>query len=273
MSAENFAKWSEALLAPGESDLVESGVRELAEYFGLSREEAMRACRDALSDSKREWESAPRRTPDQIIDFYRRTRSYLFEHIWWHATDLEENSANVEILNYAVRRGARAYLDFGSGVGSNAILFAQHGFEVALADVSETMLDFARWRLERRGLPVEFINLNLRPLPRDRFDLATAVDVCEHLTDPQVEFGRIAESLKIGGAFVFNQRVGEDVERPMHILTTAAPILRSIRRNGLREAAVGATALRKLNFYVVERGARGRIKDWLRWRERLTEAD
>jgi 2-polyprenyl-3-methyl-5-hydroxy-6-metoxy-1,4-benzoquinol methylase len=273
MSAENIAKWREALLLPGETDPAESGVRELAEYFGVSREEATRACRDALGDSKREWESAPRRTPDQIVDFYRRTRSYLFEHVWWHATDLGENSANVEILNYASRRGARAYLDFGSGVGSNAILFARHGFEVALADVSETMLDFARWRLERRGLPAEFINLNLRPLPRDRFDFATAVDVCEHLTDPQAEFRRIAESLKLGGAFVFNQRVGEDAERPMHILTTAAPILRSIRQNGLREAAGGAPALRKLNFYVVERDAQSRIKNWLRRRVWFAETD
>jgi 2-polyprenyl-3-methyl-5-hydroxy-6-metoxy-1,4-benzoquinol methylase len=273
MNSDNATQWREALLLPGETDPVESGVRELAEYFGVSREEARRACRDALGDSKREWESAPRRTPDQIVDFYRRTRSYLFEHVWWHATDLAENSANVEILNYASQRGARAYLDFGSGVGSNAILFARHGFEVALADVSETMLDFARWRLERRGLPAEFINLNLRALPRGRFDLVTAVDVCEHLTDPQAEFRRIAESLKIGGAFVFNQRLGEDPERPMHILTAAAPILRSIRRNGLREAAVGATALRKLGFYVVERGAPSRIKDWFRRRERLAEAD
>lgn len=273
MIAENIAKWREALLLPGETDLVESGVRELAEYFGVSREEAMRDCRNALGDSKREWESASRQTPDQVVDFYRRTRSYLFEHVWWHATDLGENSANVEILNYASRRGARAYLDFGSGVGSNAILFARRGFAVALADVSETMLDFARWRLERRGLAAQFINLNLRPLPRDRFDLVTAVDVCEHLTDPQAVFRRIAESLKIGGAFVFNQRLGEDAERPMHILTTAAPILRSIRRNGLRKTAWGATALRKLNFYVVERGAQSRIKGWLRRRERFAEAD
>jgi SAM-dependent methyltransferase len=263
MSAENVARWREALLLPGETDPVESGVRELAEYFGISRDEARRRCASALDDSRREWNSAPRRTHDQIVDFYRRTRSYLFEHIWWHATDVEENSANVGILDYARQRGARAYLDFGSGVGSNAILFARHGFEVALADVSGTMLEFARWRLERRGLPAEFINLNREPLPRDRFDLATAVDVCEHLAAPGAEFKRIAQSLKVGGAFVFNQRTGEDERKPMHILTRAAPLLRSIRRSGLREAAVEVVMLRRLGFYVVERGAPSRLEDWV----------
>ncbi len=263
MSAENAAKWREALLLPGETDPVESGVRELAEYFGLSRDEARRSCESALADSQREWESSPRRTHDQIVDFYRRTRSYLFEHVWWHATEVETNSANAGILNYAMQRGACEYLDFGSGVGANAILFAKRGLKVALADVSETMLDFARWRLARRGLQAELINLNEQRLPRERFDFVTALDVCEHLVDPGAEIERIAQSLKIGGAFVFNCRAGKDAERPMHILPAAAPVLRSIRRNGLREVADDGSALRRLGFRVVERGAQGRIEDWL----------
>jgi ubiquinone/menaquinone biosynthesis C-methylase UbiE len=263
MNAENAAKWREALLLPGETDSVESGVRELAEYFGVSRDEARRACENALADSKLEWESARRRTPNEIVDFYRCTRSYLFEHVWWHANDAETNAANVEVMNYALRRGAREYLDFGSGVGSNAILFAQHGFRVALADVSETMLRFAEWRLDRRGLKAELIDLNQQQLPRDRFDFVTAVDVCEHLVNPGAEFKRIARALKIGGAFVFNCRAGIDDERPMHILPTAGPVLRAIRRNSLREAADDATALGRLGFRVIERGAQSRIEDWV----------
>ena len=261
MNADNTAKWHEALLLPGETDLIESGLRELSEYFGASREEARRDCDNAVADSKREWESKPRRTSEQIVDFYRRTRSYLFEHIWWHATDVETNAANVEVMNYALRRGAREYLDFGSGVGSNAILYAKHGFRVTLADVSETMLGFARWRLARRGLEAEFIDLNQQPLPRVRFDFMTAVDVCEHLSNPGDEFRRIAQSLKTGGAFVFNHIAGADEERPMHIMTTAAPLLRSLRRNGLREVGAEGASLRRLGFRVVERSARSRVED------------
>ncbi|MGH9768124.1 MAG: class I SAM-dependent methyltransferase, partial [Blastocatellia bacterium] len=197
-----------------------------------------------------------------IIDFYRRTRSYLFEHVWWHATEIETNAANAELMDYALRRGAREYLDFGSGVGSNAILFAKHGFSVTLADVSETMLGFARWRLERRGLRAEFIDLNQQPLPRGRFDFVTAVDVCEHLSDPGAQLSRVAQSLKIGGAFVFNHHIGADEERPMHIVMTTAPLFRALRRNGLREATTEVMPLRRLEFCVVERGGQSRIEDW-----------
>ena len=256
------ARWFDALLLDGESDPVESGVRELAEYFGIGREEARARCASALVDSRREWEAARRETPAEIVDFYRRTQSYLFEHIWWHATDGEANAANVALLEYAVSRGARAALDFGSGVGANAILFARHGFRVTLADVSETMLAFARWRLQRRGIEAECIDLNREELPAGRFDFVTAVDVCEHLADPGREFHRIARAMRPGGHFAFNYRAGFDEERPMHILPSSSAVLRSIRRAGFREAAE-AGELRRLDFCVVERATGGAMRDRL----------
>ena len=124
MNQELIAIWREALLLPGETDLIESALRELAEYFGISRDEARRRCETALADSKREWESDSRRTPEEVKNFYRTSQSYIFEHVWWHATDPATNAENVEILRFASRLGATRYLDFGSGVGANAMLFA-----------------------------------------------------------------------------------------------------------------------------------------------------
>ncbi len=251
MKQENAMAWREALLLPGETDLVESGLRELAEYFGIRREEARAQCEIALTESKREWEAAPRRTTDQIKDFYRSTRSYIFEHVWWHATDLAANSVNVEILKFAQRRSARHYLDFGSGVGSNAILFARHGFQVALADISTPMLEFARWRLQRRGIEVELIDLNCRELPREGFDFATAVDVFEHLPQPKTELKQIRLALKEGGVLVFNCRAGEDEERPMHVLKSDAAVWQALRGCGFRSVESGE--LRKLDLSVAQR--------------------
>lgn len=262
MSADQQNTWRAALLLPGESSLVESGLRELSEYFGISREDARRQCETALADSKSEWEASPRETPEQALDFYRQTRSYLFEHIWWHATDIERNSANVAMMEYAARRAARDYLDFGAGVGANAILFASRGFNVTLADVSPTMLDFARWRLAQRGLAACFIDLNAQALPERAFDLISAVDVCEHLVDPCAEFERISRALKIDAALVFNCAVGSDEERPMHIVATMAPIFRGLRRNGLRVAKTDASKLNQPGFLVAQRVTRSRLESW-----------
>lgn len=255
MNQANVKKWRDALLLSGETDLARSGARELAEYFGISEAEAQQLCESSLADSQQEWEANRRRSSAEILDFYDQTRSYIFEHVWWHATDLESNTINVEIVDYARRQGARAYLDFGSGVGSNAILAARGGLEVTLADVSGTMLDFARWRMARRGLKANYIYLREQSLPRERFDLVTAMDVMEHLPRPAAEIKKMTAALKVGGLLVFNARPGFDAQRPMHLLPTMYPVYRGLRGSGLRaETGAAAARIRALDCFVYRRG-------------------
>lgn len=240
MTQETIAVWREALLLPGETDLVESALRELSEFYGISREEARRRCENALADSKREWECAERRTPEQIKHFYRSTQSYVFEHVWWHATDTATNAVNVELLHYARRLGAKRYLDFGAGVGANGLLFAQFGFHVTLADISTAMLEFARWRLQRRGLNAELIDLNRQSLPDDQFDFVTAVDVFEHLPKPEIELRQINRAMRVAGTLVFNCQTAEDDDRPMHVLKREAQVWQALRGSGFRSVEVAA---------------------------------
>jgi 2-polyprenyl-3-methyl-5-hydroxy-6-metoxy-1,4-benzoquinol methylase len=252
MTGNPIERWQEALLLPGESDIARSCLRELSEFYGISAAEAQRACESAVAGAKQEWESGPRQTKQQVLDFYRGTRSYVFEHMWWHATSLEKNSANVAIADLAMQRGARDYLDLGSGVGANGLLFARLGMRVTLADISSTMLDFARWRFQRRGIAATFIDLNEQELPPGRFDFATAVDVFEHLSDPASVLRQLHAALAVGGVLVFNVAAGFDPDRPMHLLRTRYPVLRAVRRSGLRYLGREAETLRRLHYTVVQ---------------------
>lgn len=47
-------------------------------------------------------------------------------------------------LDIAKSHHVQRCLDFGSGVGSGALLFIRADFEMTLADISATLLDFAR---------------------------------------------------------------------------------------------------------------------------------
>ncbi len=260
MNQARVKKWHDALLLSDETDLTSSGARELGEYFRISQKQARRLCESSLADSKQEWEAGERRTATGILDFYDRTRSYLFEHVWWHATDLDSNASNVEIIDYAGQQGAREYLDFGSGVGSNAILAARCGLKVTLADVSATMLDFARWRMERRELKADYIYLREARLPPDRFDFVTAMDVMEHLPQPSAEIKKISAAMKAGGLLVFNARPGFDTERPMHLLPTMYPVYRGLRGSGLRaESGPAAARIRALDCFVYRRSGQAQV--------------
>ena len=152
--------WTENLLLPGETALVDSAIKELCMFYSISEDEALSLCRCGVADSKKEWEGKRRDEKSQTIDFYNNSKSYIFEHMWWHTLSMnDEPLMNVDALKIAVKNKVVSYLDFGCGVGTNGILFPKHGINTTLADVSSTMLTFARWRLSIRNLEAEFLDL------------------------------------------------------------------------------------------------------------------
>ena len=237
--------WTEALALDGDRDLVHSLVAELAEYVQCDDlDEVRRRCEAAQAGVEREWrDRVDPRDPGSIQEYYDRNRIHLYELLWWH-TLAEDASplAYVTALHFARQRGLKAYLDFGAGVGSGGILFARHGLRVALADISTTMLDFCEWRFGyRRSLPVQIIDLKFTELPRQAFDLVTAMDVFEHLVDPLTTMERVWESLKPGGYLVgrFNDAreddhrgTGESLE---HVAKDFRPLFERMKSLGFQE--------------------------------------
>jgi SAM-dependent methyltransferase len=227
-------RWRRALLLPGETDLLASAVRELAEYFGISAAEAERRAREGVIRTRDAWNAAPRRTRSEIEEFYNSSEDYIFELVYWHATLTEaETLANVAALEVAERHGVRRYLDFGGGVGANLLLFASAGIEVADADISDTLLAFARWRLGRRGVSASFFDLKTESLPLGRFDLVTAMDVLEHVPDPVATLGSALPALTPRGRAIVALGFGRDPEHPMHIVYSPRRFLSGVRGLGL----------------------------------------
>ena len=230
-------RWRQALLLPGETDLLASSVTELADYFGISRGEAEKRAREGVQRTRDAWNAAPRRTRREIEDFYNTSQDYIFELVHWHATLSEaETLANVAALEVAERLGARRYLDFGGGVGANLLLFAAAGIEVADADISDTLLAFARWRLARRGVGASFFDLKTECLPSGQFDLLTAMDVLEHVPDPVATLGSALPALAPRGHAIVALGFGFDPDRPMHLVHSPRKFLSGVRALGLERA-------------------------------------
>ena len=98
----------------------------------------------------------------------------------------------------------RAHLDFGSGVGVTSQLFARAGYQTTLADVSTSLLDFARYRLSRRGEAARFIDLNDDKLKAGRYDVITALDTLVHVPDLADVVATLHGALRPGGWLVTN---------------------------------------------------------------------
>jgi SAM-dependent methyltransferase len=227
--------WTDALLVLGHEDLQESLLDELGLYMKCQDlAEMRRRCESAVENLAREWrEKVDPRDRRSVEHFYNETETEIYELLWWHTLSEDISPlCYVTALQFALRHGCRSCLDFGAGVGSGSILFARHGLKVGLADISSPLLAFSLWRLELRRLPARFFDLKVCGLPRDSFDMVTAMDVFEHLADPVEGVERLWTVLKPGG-FLFG-RFGDEPneDRPLHVVQDFEPTFRRLRELG-----------------------------------------
>jgi SAM-dependent methyltransferase len=104
-----------------------------------------------------------------------------------------------------------------------------------LADISSSLLRFSAWRLGIRKLPAQYIDLKLSGLPSQAFDVITAMDVFEHLSDPVEAIEQLWKALKPGGFLYARISAEPDEERPQHIVEDFEPTFERMRALGLVE--------------------------------------
>jgi len=233
-------------------------VTELAEYLGQTPATVAAACAAGAESIAQEWkarELSKESPPSELVEFYRTTRSYLFDLTTFNA-EYPHTAALEGLVELARKRGLNKVLDFGSGIGSVGLFFAFNGMEVALADVSEPLLDYVAWRFKVRGLKLRLINLNREELPRDTFDIVTTFDVLEHLPRPADTLRTLAASMKAGGLIALNVEA-PDARFPQHIATYEEVF-----------STVAATGFHRLQFLgkteIFERVERGVVSTlWL----------
>jgi SAM-dependent methyltransferase len=237
--AEYKAIWADALRLDGHGDLRSSLLSEVGEYIGCGDIGLVeQRCRGAVIELKNEWErrGATAGDPAGIEAFYDQAQAYIFDLMWWHSlADDTTPLAYVVALKFAEHHGCGRYLDFGSGVGSAAILFARHGFDVTLSDISAVLLEFAAWRLRRRHLTCTLLDLKRTGLPSAQYDMVTAMDVWEHLSDPVGVVDQVADAIAPGG-FLFGRFAAEThANYPQHIVVDFGPTFRRLADRGFVE--------------------------------------
>jgi mycofactocin glycosyltransferase len=230
--------WQAALVWNGHEDLQQSILAELAHYTQCADvSEIQRRCEQAVSHVKGEWKEQVK-TPDRqsIERFYDQSEAMLYELMWWHTLrDDASPLAYVLALRFAQQHGSYSYLDFGSGVGSGAILFARHGLQATLADISSSLLQCCAWRFGLRNLSAQYIDLKQMGLPPRAFDIITAMDVFEHLSDPVETVDTLWQALTPGG-FLYARIAAEvDEDRPQHIVQDFGPTFERMHKLGMVE--------------------------------------
>lgn len=231
MNVSQLATTWRDIQAPATGDIRAELVQEAAEYLGLKVDDAWDRLRGAGERFAQEWSSTVGGATDAatLTRFYNHSDTELFELLEWHASD-PIHFRTLVLRDVAVRHPGRTYLDYGSGIGSDAIAFATAGFDVTLADISDLLLRFAEFRCRRRGIRVQTIDLKAQSLPTNAYDVAVCFDVLEHIPKPMPVVRRIREALRPDGLLAIHAPFGVDPERPMHVVhrDIVTPRMRSL---------------------------------------------
>jgi 2-polyprenyl-3-methyl-5-hydroxy-6-metoxy-1,4-benzoquinol methylase len=236
--AEYRQTWEHALLLPGYDNLRQSLLSELGRYTQCADlAEVQQRCEQAVASLRQEWEGYVEPSdPRSVERFYDQNQTMLHELMWWHTLGEDVSPlAYVLALRFAQQRGCQSYLDFGSGVGAGALLFARHGFRASLADISSALLNFSTWRLGIRKLPARYIDLKHGQLPSQGYDMITAMDVFEHLSDPIDAAEKLWAALNRGGFLYARISAEDDEDRPQHIVHDFGPTFERMRALGFVE--------------------------------------
>ncbi|MET0407111.1 MAG: class I SAM-dependent methyltransferase [Hyphomicrobium sp.] len=235
--APNISEWPEDRLKAWQSpemetfrrclsipgfDVRDSILSDLSTYYGYSVEECYSRCIEWETWSVKEWSARERVSEDGLQDFYNTVQSWSFDLLWYSYLQAEGFGfpASVLAVQFAQAKcpGGR-HLDFGSGVGVASQVFSRSGFTSTAADVSKPLLDFAFWRLERRGDHARRLDLTRETLETSAYDIATAVDTLVHVKNLTQTLADLHRAIRPGGWLLanFDVRDGDSVESASHL--------------------------------------------------------
>jgi SAM-dependent methyltransferase len=268
------------LLLEGIGDVRTSVLDDLSAHFGLSADECVRRCIDWEQWSVLEWNTQGRDSEESLAQFYRTTHSWAFDLLWYAYLQAEGYYYPVPVVvaralppELRARRGR--HLDFGSGVGDAAQLFSRLGFESVLADISTSLLTFARFRLERRGERAEFLDLNEATLGTAQYDIITAIDTLVHVPDFAATATALHRALRPGGYLYTNFDVRPvSAENAWHLYADDLPLYWQLQRVGfepVQNLDRRITCFRRVEPVGVSHWARG-VRDTLLLRSPLRPA-
>ncbi len=228
-------RYADALRSPAGGAVRDGVIDDLAEYYHLTPEQVVHRCLHWEDESVQEWRASSPDTPESLTRFYNSVTSWSFDLLWYsylQAVGFAYPKHVVVADRLPPPTPDARLLDFGSGVGVTAQLFAQIGYDVTLADVSTPLLAFAQWRLDRRGVKATYIHLPA-DLPDASYDVITALDTFTHVPDAVQTARELYRATRPGGYLVINFATRRQSERnAWHLYDDDLSLRWAIERTG-----------------------------------------
>lgn len=171
----------------------------MAEFLGKPVSSVL-AWRKRIFDHKlheARWNSKPRNTEDEILEYYCSQDYYLYMYCFGPGVRSELLAPIIRLTE-----GKGTVLDYGCGVAAEAYWLARSGaYEVGLADLQAPHFRFAQWRFRKYRLCESFYVLpkDREALLARRFNAIMCFEVIEHVVDWRGTLDHLMAILDVGG--------------------------------------------------------------------------
>ncbi|MFM7363342.1 MAG: class I SAM-dependent methyltransferase [Cuspidothrix sp.] len=123
--------------------------------------------------------------------FYHESLAYLYDLTHFHFLSYKDRFFSL-VEGAAQKLDLQTIADFGCGVGLDGQMLIKRGLNVSFIDFYSPCTEFLKWRLAKdMNLQVEVLELYKT---HHKYDLAYAVDVLEHIPDPNLFLDYIFKS-------------------------------------------------------------------------------
>lgn len=186
------------------SELYETVAKEISEYTRESIETVKQKHRLGPEGEKsfEIFKIQNKLTKESVEDFYQKCNYYMYELPLWNAEQNRPKYLSLITLPYIERNKYKKVMDFGGGSGDLCIELAKNNLEVTYCDIGECQFNLAKWRFEKRGLPIKMIN-KLESLG-EKFDCIFSFDAFEHIKDLSSLLRKLVEHIKPEGSLIFS---------------------------------------------------------------------
>lgn len=194
-------------------------VEEIMEFKKEPKELVIAKLNEAPQLLEKEWLEKNPTTEKEVMKFYQETENYIYDLTAVNQSEMRISEYN-EVKEMIESCNSKRHLDFGGGTAD--LLLRLHEYfnnKIVLYyfDVDGKTKEFAKWRIALRGYPI----ITDTEWEGITFDSISAIDVLEHVTNPEETVAKLASMLVKGGkmyiAAPFEATVSNGFHYPMHL--------------------------------------------------------
>lgn len=183
--------------------------QELAEYLNLTQTRVIKQFKIINSspshvlwvkNTNLDWDKSNINQSNklQVENWFKTNKNYIWELSENYSFPAKKKLTQL-VVSFCKKNKITTLLDFGGGIGEDAIAASKAGVKTTLADLPGVTLDFAKWRIKKHNANVKILEITKSKPLKSNYQIIICFEVFQHLFNPIFTAKHLWEHLDLKG--------------------------------------------------------------------------